>query len=246
MSNPFLVGSVYHSFHEAIYGLVDRVDEVENIEDGLQTWATGVNNRLDTDESAISALESALNGKFNTPNGTTGQYVRGDGTLAAFPSIPSSYTDEMAQDAVGGILSNEFVYNDAANTISLRQKSYTNNPSRSFVTTQAAANGFQVSATRDAKVSYSVTIGTSISLAGNASGYVVLEINETNATSGWQEVGRVTNGQSGALVIGLTLNQVAGGILETTIPAGYYGRLRTVNVSGTPSYTFNSGQEVLL
>lgn len=32
---------------------------------------------------------TTFNGKFNTPSGTTSQYVRGDGTLATFPTIPS-------------------------------------------------------------------------------------------------------------------------------------------------------------
>ena len=35
------------------------------------------------------ALTSGLAGKYNTPVGTTAQYVRGDGTLATFPTIPT-------------------------------------------------------------------------------------------------------------------------------------------------------------
>jgi hypothetical protein len=34
---------------------------------------------------------TTFNGKFNTPTGTTAQYVRGDGTLATFPSLPLIY-----------------------------------------------------------------------------------------------------------------------------------------------------------
>jgi hypothetical protein len=34
---------------------------------------------------------TTFNGKFNTPTGTTAQYVRGDGTLASFPSLPLIY-----------------------------------------------------------------------------------------------------------------------------------------------------------
>ena len=34
-------------------------------------------------------LQSALNAKFDDPSGTTSQYVRGDGSLSTFPSIPS-------------------------------------------------------------------------------------------------------------------------------------------------------------
>jgi len=38
--------------------------------------------------STISGLQAILDGKFATPAGSTGQYVRGNGTLATFPSIP--------------------------------------------------------------------------------------------------------------------------------------------------------------
>lgn len=36
--------------------------------------------------SQTTNLQTTLNGKFNTPAGTTGQYVRGDGSLATFPA----------------------------------------------------------------------------------------------------------------------------------------------------------------
>lgn len=126
--------------------------------------------------------------------------------------------------------------------------SFNNTATHSFVTTAAAANGFQLSTTRDAFVSYSASISTSVSLSGNSSGYVVLEIASTNSStaSNWKEISRVTSGQSGTLVVGLTLNQVGGGSLVGDVPAGYYARLRTVNVSGTPTYTYNSGQEILI
>jgi hypothetical protein len=39
--------------------------------------------------ASTSDLSSGLAGKFNTPSGTTLQYVRGDGTLATFPSVGS-------------------------------------------------------------------------------------------------------------------------------------------------------------
>ena len=43
-----------------------------------------------TNRGALSSSDwSTFNGKFNTPTGTTSQYVRGDGSLATFPTIPS-------------------------------------------------------------------------------------------------------------------------------------------------------------
>lgn len=43
-----------------------------------------------TNRGALSSADwSTFNGKFNTPSGTTSQYVRGDGSLATFPTIPT-------------------------------------------------------------------------------------------------------------------------------------------------------------
>ena len=43
-----------------------------------------------TNRGALSSADwTTFNGKFNTPTGTTSQYVRGDGSLATFPTIPS-------------------------------------------------------------------------------------------------------------------------------------------------------------
>jgi hypothetical protein len=43
-----------------------------------------------TNRGALSSGDwTTFNGKFNTPTGTTSQYVRGDGSLATFPAIPS-------------------------------------------------------------------------------------------------------------------------------------------------------------
>lgn len=127
-------------------------------------------------------------------------------------------------------------------------RSFNNTASRSLVSVAAAANGFQPSATRDAIVNYSVTISTTVSLSGNATGYVALEVCSTNSATAanWIEIGRSASGQSGTLVVGLTLTQTGGGQLGGVVPAGYYTRLRTVNTSGTPTYVYNSGQEVLL
>lgn len=127
-------------------------------------------------------------------------------------------------------------------------KSFTNNASRSFVTTAAAANGFQLSSSRDSTVSYGVQISTTATIGGAASGYVVLEIATTNSTTAadWKEISRVTNSQTISLAIVLQSVQISGGALQGMVPAGYYARLRTVTVSGSPVYQFNSGQEVLL
>lgn len=114
-------------------------------------------------------------------------------------------------------------------------------PSRSLNT------AFQPSATRDAQVSYSVDIATSVSLSGGAVGTVFLEYaDDSGFTTSVVEIGRTVNGNTGTLVVGLTLNQTATAQLNGIVPANKYARLRTVNTTGTPTFNYRSGQEVLL
>lgn len=126
----------------------------------------------------------------------------------------------------------------------------TDGVSHSFVTTAAAANGFQVSSTRDSLVSYSITASSAvqIGIATNVSGYCILEVAATNSTTAgdWKEKGRVGTGQNISLALALSSTQVATAPLVAMVPAGYYARLRTVNTNGTPTYTYVSGTEVLM
>jgi hypothetical protein len=50
---------------------------------GTAVWG-GITGTL----SAQTDLQSALNAKYNNPTGTTSQYIRGDGSVATFPTIP--------------------------------------------------------------------------------------------------------------------------------------------------------------
>jgi hypothetical protein len=169
---------------------------------------------------------SSFNGRTGTVMPTSGDY--GSSLIANNSTVSGS------------------TVTDALNT--LKTRSFSNGVSRSLVSTAAAANGFQLSTTRDAIVNYSVSIATTVSVSGNAVGYVALEVCPTNSSTAnqWIEISRVASGQTGTIVVGLTLNQTGGGSIGGTVPAGWYARLRTVNSSGTPTYTYNSGQEVLL
>lgn len=123
---------------------------------------------------------------------------------------------------------------------------FNNTPSLTIQTVAAAANGNQLSATKNVTVSYSVTIVSTATIAGSQTGYVVLEIAATNSTTAadWTEIGRVPNGQAVSLAVVLQSVSTGGGSIHGVIPAGYYRRLRSVNVAGTPTFTYNSGQEV--
>lgn len=190
-----------------------------------QTWTIGksdvglgnVDNTSDANKPISTATQTALNGKFNNPTGNASQVVLGNGTLGTLPTIAS--------------------------------RSFNNSPGRSLVSVASAANGFQISSTRDASVSYSVSITTSLTLSGGSAGYVVLEICPTNSSTAanWIEISRVTSGQAGSgLVVGLAMNNSGGGALTGIVPSGYYVRQRSVNSTGTPTYSVNGQQEILL
>lgn len=46
-----------------------------------------VDNTSDANKPISTATQTALNAKFDTPTGTTAEYVRGDGTLATLPTV---------------------------------------------------------------------------------------------------------------------------------------------------------------
>lgn len=225
-------------------------------------------------QSQVSGLASALAGKYPNPSGTTSQYVRGDGTLATLPSPGTGTVTSVGVSSTDLTISGSPVTTSGSITANLTTSGVTagtyssvtvnnkgivtagnvvsvnNAPSRSIITAINVANGFQISSTRACQASYSITISANASglLAGASSGYVVFEICSTNSATGtdWVEIGRWTNGQSFTSILTLTSVQPVGGDVTKIIPIGYYIRLRSVNVAGTPTYTVNSGQEVLL
>lgn len=119
--------------------------------------------------------------------------------------------------------------------------------SRSFVTTAAAANGFQLSATNTSVATYSININTASTIAGASDGYIVAEVAPTNSTTAadWKEVGRIRNGQTLGLAIALSVTQDISGELVVIVPAGYYVRLRSVTVAGSPTFTYLNGSEFI-
>lgn len=115
------------------------------------------------------------------------------------------------------------------------------------IVTGTGATGFQVSSTRVSTVRYNTTVTTTASIAGNAGGYIALEVAPTNSAtaSDWVEMGRCGNSQ--ALTLAITLQSVQGTTcqLAADIPVGYYAKLRSVTSQGTVSFAFVSSSEVL-
>ena len=120
-------------------------------------------------------------------------------------------------------------------------------PSRSQSSIARTLNTiFQVSAAQWSTVNYSVDISTTVSLSGSQVGTVILEMaTNSSFTTGVQTLRQFSNGNSGTLVIGLVLTQLATACLFGTVPPGNYVRIRTVNMTGTPTFTYQAGQEVL-
>lgn len=213
---------------------------------------------------------TAINAKYTTPSGTTSQYVRGDGSLATFPSAGSGTVTSVGLSSSdlsvsgspvttsGSITANLSTTGVSADTYSGvtvdtkgrvtagTKRSFTNNASRSL-TTSTGASGFQVSSTRDSAVNYNVTSSTTATIGGASSITVVLEIAPTNSSTAgdWVEISRFSNGQTITLAVILQSVQTSAGNLGGVIPAGYYAKLRTIT-SGTASASYNTGQEVLL
>lgn len=105
---------------------------------------------------------------------------------------------------------------------------------------------FQVSATRPAEVHYTAEIGTTLSLTGGTQGQVTLNTYTDSAcTLNTQELGRFTNGNTGALTIGLNIAQTLASQLNGWVATGLWVKLLTTNTTGTPTFTYRSGQEVL-
>lgn len=102
--------------------------------------------------------------------------------------------------------------------------------------------GYQVSTTQEVDVNYSVSIVCTLSLTTGQAGDIYLEYS-ANGSTGWTFAGQQPASNTGTLVVGLNTSQREGGSLSVHLPAGYYWRLRTNNVTGTPTYTFLGGTE---
>lgn len=108
-------------------------------------------------------------------------------------------------------------------------------------------SAFQISATRDTLATYSVQITVTASIAGGQNGDVILEIaSNSGFTTDVQTLSIAGLGQTYTLAVALQGVQPQTSVVSGYVPAGYYARLRTVNNTGTPGFSFRAGQEVSL
>lgn len=170
------------------------------------------------------------------------------------PSIPASQvnSDWASVSGVSQVLNKPTIPSAQVNsdwTASSGISSILNKPAaRSQSSVSHTFNSaFQVNSTRDALVFYSVQITVTASILSGQNGDVILEIaSDSGFTANVQTLSINGNGQTYTLAVAIQ------GIQPTTIPvsgyvpAGYYVRLRTVNNTGTPTFTYRAGQELLL
>lgn len=109
----------------------------------------------------------------------------------------------------------------------------TSSPGRSLNST------FTPSTTKLEHVSYSVTVSNALTLTGGSDGYVSLRIGGT-------ERARCGGGQTGAVVVGVTLSQPSRCQLTWFLNPNETVNLTTVNVTGTPTYTLDTVAEQTL
>ncbi|WDY60401.1 hypothetical protein [Pseudomonas sp. PSKL.D1] len=207
--------------------------------------------------SQTTGLQAALDSKFATPTGTTAQYLRGDGSPATFPAIPGGTVTSITAGTglAGGTITtsgtismpNTGTAGSYANVTTDAQGRVTAGTNRSqAAATRALNTAFQISATRDAWVSYSVQITVTASIAGGQNGDVILEIaSDSGFTANVQTLAISGLGQTYTLAIALQGVQPQTGVVTGYVPAGFYTRLRTVNTTGTPAFAYRAGQEVL-
>lgn len=158
----------------------------------------------------------------------------------------STTNNDVIQSIIDSIPQADWDQSDPGASNYIANKPSLSSPSQSSAS-RSLNSVFQISASRPSSVVYTVEIASALSLTSGQSGTVFLEIaSDSGFTTDVQELGRFVNGNTGTLAIGLALTQTISSPLSGFVPSAYYVRLRTANNVGTPTFTYRSGQEVLL
>lgn len=212
----------------------------------LGTASTQSSSAFDPAGAAAAVTWSTLSGKPSFASvATSGSYS----DLSNKPSLSSATVTSVAASSSDGsiVISGSPITTSGTIGAVLRSRSFNTSPTVPLVTTAAAANGTQVSASRDAEVSYSINTSSTSTIAGASSVTAVLEICSTNSSTAgnWITVSTAGNSQTVSLAIALQVIQTLIQTMNAIVPAGYYRRIR-YTVTGTGSCSFNSGVETLL
>jgi len=194
-------------------------------------------------DGAISQPKLAVLGSGLSWNGTTLSTTSG-GTVTSVTAGTGlnggtiTTTGTISMPNVGSASTYSGVTTDAQGRV-------TAGTNRSFATPTRTLNScFQVSATRDALVSYAVDVTTTVTLGGTPEGAVFLRT-YTNSACNTGQIGVISgsNGQPTTLTVSVG-QQVKGSVnLYGVVPAGTWARLETSNVSGTPTFSIRAEQQ---
>lgn len=139
-------------------------------------------------------------------------------------------------------------YGDGSLLTSLPVPSLSPSSASHSITSSCNANGWQVSASKSAMVSYTVQVSTTATIGGNSSGSIILKTSPTNSSVAgeWIEAGRMSNAQAISLAVVLQSVQTVSAPVFAMIPPGYYVCLQSSTVAGLPTYSYLSGQEIII
>jgi len=205
--------------------------------------------------ATTGALTSGLATKFNSPSGTSLQYVRGDGTLFTFPTAVSSFTNDSnylnqagARNAISLTTtgSGAATYNSSTGVLNVPTPAGAVTPSQASAT-RSLNTIYQVSSTRPALAFYSVQCTITATISGGQNCDVIFEIaSDSGFTANVQTVSICGDGQTYTLAVALQGVQPTTKMCGGWIPAGYYARLRTVQNTGAPTFSYRAGQEITM
>lgn len=237
---PDIPNEIYATVDDAINAYInDALYQFQSYLSNVSTDTFTLGNIIYLDplvNDAINSVNASIATKQATlTTGSSSQYIKGNLTLGTFPTAVSTFTNDASYATTTQLTTGLATKQDALSAMSFA------NPSRSLNT------AFQISGTKNALVSYSVDISCTMSLTSGQSGTVVLEYaDDSSFTTNVKTVSMPKNTNSGSLTIGLALTQVNTASLSGVIPAAKYVRLRTVNNTGSPTFTLQNSQEVLL
>lgn len=198
--------------------------------------------QVNSDWNSVGGLSQILNKPTLTSGTVTSIGLTSSNLTVTGSPITSSGTLTIALPSVGAA----GTYNGSVTTDAQGRVTTGLSASQS-AQTRTLNSAYQVSATRGAFVNYSVRIVTTASIGGNQDGDVILEIaSDSGFTTNVQTLSITQNAQSISLAVVLNSVQTQTGVLSGYVPPAYYARLRTVNNTGTPTYTYRSGQEILM
>lgn len=105
---------------------------------------------------------------------------------------------------------------------------------------------FQISSTKPSLATYSVQCTITASIAGGQNCDIIFEIaSDINFTSNVQTVSIAGTGQTYTLAVAIQGVQPQTAVVSGWVPSAYYARLRPVQNTGAPTFSYRAGQEVL-